>query len=111
MAIESNPKSSFTYDDVVKLVSDLKKDIKGAGNSLGASINTAFEEMKETKSLVSKQNEDMSAVLEFVNKLAAETAELKTRVRVLQKRIDDIEQYSRSDTIEIHGVPVTAGEK
>lgn len=90
-------------------MSDLRKDIKSVENSLGASINTAFEEVKETKSLVTKQNEDMAALLELVNKLSTENAELKNKVSVLESRMDDIEQYSRRDTIEIHGVPVTAG--
>lgn len=111
MAIESNPKSAVTYDDVVNLITDLRKYIKGLENSLGASINTEFEEIKETKSLVSKQNEDMSALLELVNKLSTENAELKNRMSVLEGRTDEIEQYSRRDTIEIHGVPVAAGEQ
>lgn len=111
MAIESAPKSAVTYDDVVNLVSDLRKDIKGVENSLGVSINSAFEEIKETKNLVSKQNEDMSALLELVNKLSTENVELKNRVSALESRMDDIEQYSRRDTIEIHGVPVAAGEQ
>lgn len=111
MAIESNPNSAITYDDVVNLLTDLRKDIKGLENSLGASINTAFKEIKETKSLVSKQNEDMSALLELVNKLSIENAELKNRMSVLEGRMNEIEQYSRRDTTEIHGVPVAAGEQ
>lgn len=111
MAIKSNPNSPITYDDVVNLLTDLRKDIKGLENSLGASINTAFEEIKETKSLVSKQNEDMSALLELVNKLSTENAKLKNRMSVLEGCMDEIEQYSRRDTIEIHGVPVAAGEQ
>lgn len=95
MAIESNPKATVTYNDVANLITDMRKDIKGLENSLGASINTAFQEIKEIKSLVSKQNEDMSALLELVNKLSTENAELKNRMSVLEGGMDEIEQYSR----------------
>ncbi|XP_046684417.1 uncharacterized protein LOC124370167 [Homalodisca vitripennis] len=111
MAIESRSGSSITYDDIYSLVTDLRKDLKGIKTNLGKSINTAFEEIKETKSLVSKQNEEMAALLELVNKLTAENSELKNRVSMLESRIEDSEQYSRRDTIEIHGVPVEKVEQ
>lgn len=54
MALESRPESALTYDDVFNLVSDLRKDLKGVEANLSKSLNFAFEEIKETKSLVSK---------------------------------------------------------
>lgn len=111
MALESRPESALTYDDVFNLVSDLRKDLKGVEANLSKSLNFAFEEIKETKSLVSKQNEEMAALIELVNKLNTENAELRSKVVMLENRMDDIEQYSRRDTIEIHGVPVQAGEQ
>ncbi|XP_046671014.1 uncharacterized protein LOC124361022 [Homalodisca vitripennis] len=111
MAIESRSGSSITYDDIYSLVTDLRKDLKGIETNLGKSINTAFEEIRETKSLVSKHNEEMAALLELLNKLTVENSELKNRVSMLESRMEDNEQYSRRDTIVIHGVPVEKGEQ
>lgn len=85
--------------------------MKNLEASLGKSINAAFEEIKDTKSLVSKQNDDMKALLEVVNSLSTENAELKCKVCMLETRVEDLEQYSRRDTFEIHGVPVEKGEQ
>lgn len=111
MAIESRPTTTMTYDDVFNLVSELRNDLKGVETSLGKAINSAFEDLKETKSLIKKQSEDMAGLLELVNTLSTENIELKSKVSLLENRMDDIEQYSRRDTIEIHGVPVERGEQ
>lgn len=111
MAIESNPATTMTYDDVFKLVTELKSDFKGVEASLGKSLNSAFEELKETKLLISKQGEDLSSLLNLINRLSAENTELKSRVSLLENRMDDAEQYSRRDTIEIHGIPAQKGEQ
>lgn len=60
MALESRPESALSYDDVFNLVTDLRKDLKGVAANLSKSLNFAFEEIKETESLVSKQNEETS---------------------------------------------------
>lgn len=113
MAIESKLDSGsvLTYEDVYNLVSEIRKDIKGVETNLGKSVNSAFEELKETKSLVCKQSEEITALLELVNKLSTENTELKNKVSSLECRLDDLEQYSRRDTIEIHGIPAERGEQ
>lgn len=111
MALESCPTSKMTYDDVFNLVTQLRKDIKDTEANLGRSLNSAFDEIKETKALVSKQSEDITGLISLVNKLATENTELKSKVSFLESRMDDIEQYSRRDTFEIHGVPVERGEQ
>lgn len=111
MALESAPGSKVTYDDVFSLVSELKKDMRSIETNLGKSINSTFEELKETKALVGKQTTDISALLELVNKLTTENIELKSKVSILESRMEDIEQYSRRDTIEIHGIPAEKGEQ
>lgn len=113
MAIESRPESSstMTYDDVYNLVSEIKKDMKVMEANLGKSIDSAFEELQETKSLVTKQSNEISALLELINNLTSENTELKSKVSILESRMEDIEQYSRRDTIEIHGIPVKTDEQ
>ncbi|XP_039300755.1 rab proteins geranylgeranyltransferase component A 2-like, partial [Nilaparvata lugens] len=47
MVLES--KSTVTYDDIFKLVNELKEDIKRVETSLGTSLNSCHEELAETK--------------------------------------------------------------
>ncbi|KAG8334354.1 hypothetical protein J6590_092350 [Homalodisca vitripennis] len=55
MALESSMTSTITNEDVFNLVSELRKDLRGVEAGLGKSINTAFEELKETKGLVTSE--------------------------------------------------------
>lgn len=111
MSIESGPENPMTYNDVFNLVSELRKDIKSIEESLGKSINSCFEELQEAKDLITKQSAEVTALVGLVNQLSTENNELRNRVILLEDRMDDAEQYSRRDTIEIHGVPVEPNEQ
>ncbi|XP_046662777.1 uncharacterized protein LOC124355659 [Homalodisca vitripennis] len=88
-----------------------RKDIKNTETNLNKSIELCFEELKDTNNLVSKQSEEVASLVELVNTLRTENLELKKKVASLECRMDDVEQYSRRETIEIHGVPVQPGEQ
>jgi regulator of replication initiation timing len=111
MNIESVPGSSMTYNDVYDLVTELRKDIKAIEASLGKSLDSCFEEVKETKDLISKQSAEVSKLLAQVDKLNSENIALRNRVVILENRLDECEQYSRRETIEIHGVPMEPNEQ
>ncbi|XP_039278707.1 uncharacterized protein LOC120350214 [Nilaparvata lugens] len=108
MVLES--KSTVTYDDIFKLVNELKEDIKRVETSLGTSLNSCHEELAETKKIVQDQKEEITKLVETINELRGENNGLRKQISDLQLRVDEAEQYSRRNTIEIHGVPVQKGE-
>lgn len=108
MVMES--KSSVSYDDVLKLVTDIRDDFKRVEASLGGSLNACHEEIAQTKDLVNKQREELAAWMKIAEDLKIENAALRRQVSSLESRVDETEQYSRRNTLEIHGIPMEKGE-
>ena len=69
-----------------------------------SSIKTAIEIMSGNIDEIYNAKDDTSQILKMVGKLQS-IVELKTKqIETLEKRIDDLEQYSRIDNVVIHGV-------
>lgn len=108
MVLES--KSEVSFDDIFNLVGGLKDDIGRVEASLGSSLNACHEELRETKALVCKQREELVALTKVIEDLKVENCSLRRQVASLGSRLDDAEQYSRRNTVEIHGIPPEKGE-
>lgn len=108
MTLES--KSNVTYDDILKVVASIRDDFKRVETSLGGSISACHEEIAETRELVSKQREEIAGWMRIVEDLKAENATLHKQMSVLESRLDEAEQYSRRNTLEIQGVPMEKTE-
>ncbi|XP_046688588.1 uncharacterized protein LOC124374417, partial [Homalodisca vitripennis] len=104
MVLES--KTSVSYDDVLKLVTEIKDDFKRVETSLGGSLNACHEEIAQIKDLINKQREELTAWAKIAEDLRSENASLRRQVSSLEARVDEAEQYSRRNTLEIHGIPV-----
>lgn len=108
MSLES--KSSVSYDDILKLVAEIRNDFKRVEGSLGVSINACHEEIAEIKEIVNKQREEIGAWMKITDDLKTENATLWKHISLLEARVDEAEQYSRRNTVEIHGIPMDKNE-
>lgn len=108
MSLES--RGSTSYDDVYKLITELRDDFKRVEGSLGTSLNACHEEIAETKELINKQMEELASWIKATEELKAENASLRKQVLSLETRLDEAEQYSRRNTLEIHGIPMEKNE-
>lgn len=101
----------LTLDRVKVLISDCLKefivqmDEKISNSLLPISANLASnnELLKELQKTIASQNETIKC-------LRSENVELKHKVIKLSSEFDDLEQYSRRECIEIHGVPEARNE-
>ncbi|XP_046662971.1 uncharacterized protein LOC124355861 [Homalodisca vitripennis] len=100
----------LSYDDIFKMFTELKDDFKRVGTSLGASLNACHEEISETKGIVNQQKKQLESLLNTVEELRSENIILRKKLAQAEERADDAEQYSRRNTVEIHGVPYNKGE-
>jgi hypothetical protein len=87
---------SLTLEAVRELLDGQKRDII---DEVGR-LNKLLE---EHVSIVKRQQE-------VILKLQSENSDLRKGLNILETRVDDLEQYSRRNTCEIHGVPVVEGE-
>lgn len=108
MVLES--KSEVSFDDIFNLVNGLRDDLKRVETNLGSSLNACHEELGETKALLCKQSEELATLTKIIEDLKVENCNLRKQVASLGSRLDDAEQYSRRNTVEIHGIPAEKGE-
>ena len=69
-----------------------------------SSIKTAIEIMSEKIDELYNVKNDTSQILKMVGKLQSLVESKDKQIEALEKRIDDLEQYSRIDNVIIHGL-------
>lgn len=92
--------------DVLK---EIRMDVKMLNNkyeSLLASVNFCSDKVTAFESTVAKLNDKVS----IIEKLSKENLELKSVINDLNIRLELVEQQSRTNNVEIQGVPEKANE-
>lgn len=94
--------------DVIALLQEMrtesKDQMKLLENDLGKSVETCHEKIDELTKIIHSQNEALKAFEEKYKMTLQENKQLKNKVNELEVRLDDMEQYSRSNTLEINGI-------
>lgn len=105
---------ALTMDILKPLLDELKKEILDGQNkiekALGNSINQCFTRIQENNDLIANQQKIIQEQQAKLLDLEAENRDLKCKVKELSKRQNDLEQYSRRNTVEIFGVPEPKNE-
>lgn len=74
-----------------------------------ANFNKSFEyanaKIDDQSKLIKEQSEKFDALQNIFEELKQENVNLKAKITSLESRLEDAEQYSRSNTVEIFGVP------
>lgn len=77
-------------------------------------FNTSFEfahnKIDDQMKIIEEQSKKIDDYLKIVENLTQENVNLRETVKLLEMRLDDAEQYNRSNTIEIFGVPQATNE-
>lgn len=72
-------------------------------------MNKSFDfvnaQIEDQKKAYESQTKTLNEYMKLVDKLRDENSFLKKKVQFLEAKVDDNEQYLRSNTVEIHGVP------
>jgi hypothetical protein len=74
------------------------------------SYESFHNQIKGTTEALRTANEKNEHYFKLINDIVAENNQLKKRVQELEGRNDDIEQYSRVNSLEIHGIPLDKNE-
>lgn len=77
-------------------------------------LKSTLQELKESVQFMSNDFDDLKMELgknkDIINQLKKDNEELKSCVSDLRVRLNLVEQYSRQDNVEIHGVPENQAE-
>lgn len=100
----------LTLDDVMKTINEIVENQKKQEKSFNASYELIHEKLEENIKCVRDQNKSIEKCLKIIDQLVEENTSLNKKVLDLERRVDDMEQYSRVNAVEIHGIPVAQNE-
>lgn len=100
----------LTLADIVKILNDIRADNKKMEKNLGKSIDHCHEAIDEVVKRLDVQEKLMNEYKEKMESYETEIKALKLKNEELENRLTDIEQYSRANCLEIHGIPYSPTE-
>jgi hypothetical protein len=90
-------------DDILRAQSLFREDIS-------SSLNEFREKLDGLSALFGKQEAILLSQQEIIRSLQTENERLRGRVDMFEARMDDLEQRSRANVVELYGIPEVPGE-
>ncbi|KAK5645878.1 hypothetical protein RI129_004342 [Pyrocoelia pectoralis] len=110
-------KSPPSQTDVITLLTELSKKVSNISESqnrlekdINVSINNCHEKVEEVKKLVQVQNDIINKQQDIIQQLTTENKKLNKEMNEVKEDLDAALQESRSNVVEIHGLPINKGE-
>lgn len=100
----------LSLQDIMDKIIEIVEGQKTQEQNFNKSYELLSEKIDVNIKQVKDQNETLGRCLETIDKLASENKLLNKKVLELEKRVEDMEQYSRANAVEIHGVPIQTNE-
>lgn len=101
----SEIKDKGDISQVITMLQEAKADRKRMEHEMSKSFEFVHDTFKEQKEALQKQDEKLSSYLQAMELLSQENINLKRKVADLEARLDECEQYTRSNSVEIFGLP------
>lgn len=98
---------SLSLEDVMKAIKDLRDEQKASMKDFNDSYELMNSKLDDNTSALKQNTDKMSEYIAIIDSLTSENVKLKEKVQLLERRVEDMEQYSRRNCIEIQGVPTT----
>ncbi|XP_046685393.1 uncharacterized protein LOC124371122 [Homalodisca vitripennis] len=96
----------LTLEDVMKAINELKCDQKTNVTEFNTSYELMNSKIDENTSALKENTVKIIEYLDRIDALTAENKQLKDKVYNLEQKVEDMEQYSRRNCVELQGVPV-----
>lgn len=110
-------KGEVTLSDIIVLLNNIsqkqdkmEKEIKRMERDLGKSIDYGHETLDSLSKRFDEQCEKITACFGAMEIVTAELNAVKKENAELRDRMEELEQYSRSNMLEVNGIPQTINE-
>ncbi|XP_046677353.1 uncharacterized protein LOC124365416 [Homalodisca vitripennis] len=100
----------LSLEDVMKVVTEIRDSQKQYEKSFNTVIEAVNLQLAENTDAVKAQSNECIKMSNLIEALTTENGQLKKKVKELETRLEDIEQYSRSNCIEMQGIPLEPAE-
>lgn len=100
----------LTLDDLMSVLKDIKEEQKSTKNDFNVSYEAIHGKLGENTAALQNALAKIDEYTKKVDDLQSENVNLKRRIFELEDKIDDMEQYSRRNCLELQGIPEEDGE-
>lgn len=101
---------NVTLDDLMTAIKEIRDSQKSCEKDYNISFETVNTKLDENTMAIKLQSEQYEKCIKVMEELLSENKQLKEKVKKLEERLEDVEQYSRSNSLEIHGIPMEKNE-
>lgn len=99
-----------TLEDILKKINEIAGNQKLNEANFNKSFESLSEQITENTAAVKIQNDSLEKCLKIIDDLVLENKNLNKKIAGLENRVEELEQYSRANAVEIHGVPFQSNE-
>lgn len=111
MRLESDViEGKTSLDDLMKVIQEIRDSQKVYEKGYNVAYEALNDRLEENTSVLKMQGEKMEKYFNLIEQLSTENKQLKQKIKVLEERLEESEQYSRCNAVEIHGIPQEANE-
>lgn len=100
----------LSLEDVMKVVTEIRDTQKSYEKGVNDAFVSLESQLVENTKALNTQNEHNEKLNKLIESLTSENNQLKKKVKELEQRLEDMEQYSRSNCVEVQGIPYTPAE-
>lgn len=100
----------LTLEDIMKQMIGMAEGQKQMEKNFNSSYEVLYQKIDESTEAVKIQTVELEKCRKQIEELVRENNMLKDKVEVLEGRIEEQEQYSRRNVVEIHGIPQEKNE-
>lgn len=100
----------LSLEDIMKKIVEISENQKIQEQNFNKSNELLSEKIDENTKHVKEQNVSFEKCLKVIDNLLTENKQLTKKVVDLERRVEEMEQYSRLNAVEIHGIPIQPGE-
>lgn len=100
----------LSLEDIMAKMMEITEHQISQEKSFNKSYEHLSEKLDDNTKAMKDQTASMEHCLKIIDDLMEENKRLNKRVVELERKVDDMEQYSRLNAVEIHGVPMEPNE-
>lgn len=100
---------NLTLEDVITAINSLRGEQKNYITEFNASYELLNNKLDDNTKALREHTDKNAALMKVIEDQVAEIKYLKEKVNLLESKLDESEQYSRRNCVEIHGMPLKDG--
>lgn len=101
----SSQEGCLTLDDIMKALDDIREVQKTTSADFNKSYEVLHEKLQENKDTLQSEMKKIAGYVKLIDELRSENATLRNKVTSMEQRIEDMESYSRRNSVEVQGIP------